>query len=94
MRRAFTLIEMLVVITIIALLIAMLLPAIKRAKRQAKYTLCATQQKQIMTALQTYSFDFNDYWAPGTWGTPTRFRGLKGGRSSPCNPHSGTALIP
>ena len=71
MRRAFTLIEMLVAITIIAIMIAMLLPAVKKAKRQAKFTLCATQQKQIMTALQTYTYDFNDYWAPGTWGTPT-----------------------
>ena len=75
MRRAFTLIEMLVVITIIAIMIALLLPAVKRAKRQAKYTLCATQMKQIMTALQTYSYDFNEYWAPGTWGTPTMING-------------------
>jgi len=71
MRRAFTLIEMLVVITIIAIMIAMLMPAVKKAKRQAKFTLCATQQKQIMTALLSYTYDFNDYWAPGTWGTPT-----------------------
>ena len=51
----FTLIELLVVISIITLLIALLLPAIKKAKENARDVLCATNQRQIILALYTYS---------------------------------------
>ena len=71
MRRAFTLIEMLVAITIIAIMIAMLLPAVKQAKRITRYTICGTQQRQIMQALIGYAAsNYNDF-PHGYWAYPT-----------------------
>ena len=63
MRRkyddAFTLIELLVVIAIIALLIALLLPAIRNAKEHAVRTQCASNQHQLCIALVAYAVDRN-----------------------------------
>jgi prepilin-type N-terminal cleavage/methylation domain-containing protein/prepilin-type processing-associated H-X9-DG protein len=49
-RRGFSLIELLVVIGILALLVALLMPAVGRARRQAKMTVCANQLRQIYLA--------------------------------------------
>ncbi|HTL28805.1 MAG TPA: type II secretion system protein, partial [Tepidisphaeraceae bacterium] len=53
-NNAFSLIELIVVIGIIAILIAMLMPALKRVRQQAQVTNCANNLRQISFALQNY----------------------------------------
>ena len=59
-RRAFTIIELLVVVSIIALLIGILLPAIGRARDQAKLTISLANLRNLAAAHATYGAEWND----------------------------------
>ncbi len=65
-RSGFTLIELLVVVAIIVVLIAILLPALNKARDQAKKTVCLSNLKQIGTAVYIYS-TMNNGWGMGVY---------------------------
>ena len=64
-RRGFTLIELLVVVAIISMLAAFLLPALQKAKEQARRAACMANQKQVGIASLVMAED-NDGWINGT----------------------------
>lgn len=64
--RAFTLVELLVVITIVSVIAALLLPALERAREQARSTACRTNLRQLSLAIYLYADENESYlpWAP------------------------------
>lgn len=80
-KKIFTLIELLVVIAIIAILMTMLLPALRKAKQVAQTISCVNNQKQIVLATTNYMGDFNEYFP---------YKDVSSGNTSNCDiKHSG-----
>lgn len=77
-KKMFTLIELLVVIAIIAILAAMLLPSLQRARTFAYNSACVNNQRQVILAMVNYTDDFEEWLPPnqtgaGTWLNTYRF---------------------
>lgn len=72
MKKGFTLIELLVVVAIIAILAAMLLPVLSKAREQARRVRCLSNLKQIGLALKMYTSDYEGYLPP----RPANFDGI------------------
>ena len=67
-RKDFTLIELLVVIAIIAILAAMLLPALQSARERGRSAACQSNLKQLGSVMSQYQGDFDDYIPPSYYG--------------------------
>ena len=72
-RKRFTLIELLVVIAIIAILAAMLLPALSQAREKARAINCTNQMKQLSLSMLLYADIFDEVFPPvyDVWSCPS-----------------------
>ncbi len=91
-RRAFTLIELLIVISIIALLLAILVPALASARSSARTVMCSSNLRSLTTAWTLYANDFADRAMPlaytssqdvGPFGTARYWWGSHGSSTTP-----------
>ncbi len=91
-RRAFSLIELLIVVGIIALLLMLLLPALQRAKVQARQAICASNLHQLANALVNYTTS-NCEWIPGSPNT-TGWRSFAYGSPAEPNEYEQLDMLP
>lgn len=68
MQRKFTLLELLVVISIISILLSLTLPAVSRARSKIYSSVCSSNLKRIGQGVVVYSNDFNGYSMPASFG--------------------------
>lgn len=78
-RHAFSLIELLVVVAIIAVLISVLLPSLSRARKQSKTLLCMSNLRQLSHGWHMYADENHDVSLPGRYAKET------GGTDNPAN---------
>lgn len=91
--RAFTLIELLIVIAIIALLVGILLPSLSGARESARQSVCSSNLRQIQIALDLYAPDNKDRYAPGSpraIANLTRWHGSRPNASAAFSPAGGS----
>lgn len=93
-RPGFTLIELLVVIAIIAILAAMLLPALTKAKQKAQSISCMNNTKQIMLGWNMYANDNNDFCPPNDYPYLTAYFGAGANQAKMKNWVVGTMAKP
>ncbi len=72
-QKSFTLIELLVVVAIIAVLVAILLPALNQAREAGKAAVCASNLRQIGLQFQTYATEYNGK-LPRAWSSDFKYR--------------------
>ena len=68
-RAAFTIVELLVVVSLIVLLIALLLPTLGQARQRVRAVICKSNLRQLGFALKLYRNDTRHYTGAHTWGT-------------------------
>ena len=91
--RAFSLVELLIVIAIIGLLLGVLLPSLAGARESARGAVCSSNLRQLSVALESYANDFKDRFAPGAadaLANLSRWHGSRTAASAAFSPSGGS----